>query len=70
MALPCSTALMRVMLARKLEQPIDEEIFFKARDALLLAGTIGRLRGQGGQMFLVKPESAISPEQEFKSEEA
>lgn len=67
---PVLNRVMRVMLARKLEKPIDEEIFFKARDSLLLAGTIGRLRGQGGQMFLVKPESAVSPAHESKSEEA
>jgi hypothetical protein len=68
---PVLNRVMRVMLARKLEQPIDEETFFKARDTLLSTGAIGRLRGQGGQMFLVKPETAPpSTEPEPASAEA
>lgn len=66
---PVLNRVMRVMLARKLAQPVDEELFFKARDALLSAGTIGRLRGQGGQLFLVKPETSAPLEAEPPSEE-
>ena len=51
---------MRVMLARKLERIVDEDAFFAARDALLTSGTVGRLRGQGGQMFLTKPDPVAS----------
>ena len=53
---PVLNRIMRVMLARKLERVIDEDQFFAARDALLAAGKLGRLRGQGGQMFLTKPD--------------
>ena len=52
---PVLNRVMRVMLARKLERSIDEDLFFKARDALLADGRVGRLRGQGGQVFLTKP---------------
>lgn len=67
---PVLNRVMRVMLARKLEHPIDEDLFFKARDALLDAGTLGRLRGQGGQMFLLKSEKTGQPEPEDKTDEA
>jgi hypothetical protein len=54
---PVLNRVMRVMLARQLEQQIDAEEFFKARDALLATGRVGRLRGQGGQLFLTKPKA-------------
>ena len=54
---PVLNRVMRVLLARKLELTIDEDTFFSARDALLAQGFIGRLRGQGGQLFLTKPEA-------------
>lgn len=54
---PVLNRVMRVLLARKLERTIDEDTFFAARDALLAQGIVGRLRGQGGQVFLTKPES-------------
>ncbi len=48
---------MRVMLSRKLGREIDIDLFFEARDLLLVKGEIGRLRGQGGQLFLsLEPE--------------
>ena len=53
---PVLNRVMRVMLARKLERAMDEDTFFAARDALMAQGAIGRLRGQGGQLFLTKPE--------------
>jgi hypothetical protein len=70
---PVLNRVMRVMLARHLERPVDEETFFKARDALLAKGLIGRLRGQGGQMFLAKeaapaPIEPMPPEPETWSE--
>jgi hypothetical protein len=54
---PVLNRVMRVMLARKLERPIDSDTFFKARDALLVTGRVGRLRGQGGQLFLTQPKA-------------
>lgn len=54
---PVLNRVMRVMLARRLEQQIDADLFFRARDALLATGKIGRLRGQGGQLFLTKPKT-------------
>jgi hypothetical protein len=53
---PVLNRVMRVMLARRLEERIDDDQFFEARDALLASGRIGRLRGQGGQLFLTKPK--------------
>jgi hypothetical protein len=55
---PVLNRVMRLMLARTLEPTIDEEAFFKARDGLLTDGLIGRLRGQGGQLFLTKEVSS------------
>ena len=41
--------VMRVMLARELEQSIASDLYFAARDLLLKRRLVGRLRGQGGQ---------------------
>lgn len=57
---PVLNRVMRVMLARHLERAVDEETFFKARDALLAKGVVGRLRGQGGQIFLAQEKAAQS----------
>ena len=46
------------MLARRLERAIDDDSFFAARDTLLADGKVGRLRGQGGQIFLTRPVQA------------
>ena len=53
---PVLNRVMRVMLARKLERDVDDATFFAARDDLLAQGVVGRLRGQGGQVFLAQPE--------------
>ena len=58
---PVLNRVMRLTLARRLERPIDEESYFAARDALLADGAVGRLRGQGGQVFLIQPEIATDP---------
>src|SRR5688572_12014253 len=50
---PVLNRVMRVMLSRELETPIDQDLYFEARDLLLTEGGIGRLRGQGGQLFLL-----------------
>ncbi len=59
---PVLNRVMRVMLARKLERTVDDDAFFKARDTLLSEGVVGRLRGQGGQIFLAKPEPEVPRE--------
>jgi hypothetical protein len=40
------------MLSRAFQRPIEPELYFEARDILLKKNQIGRLRGQGGQLFL------------------
>ena len=57
---PVLNRVMRVMLARRLERPFDDDTFFAARDALFAAGKVGRLRGQGGQIFLTQPDLAVT----------
>jgi hypothetical protein len=64
---PVLNRVMRIMLARKLERAIDEETFFKARDQLLEEGKVGRLRGQGGQIFLNK-QSVVAKETKITEE--
>lgn len=54
---PVLNRVMRVMIARKLERAVDEDAFFAARDSLMAKAVVGRMRGQGGQMFLTTPES-------------
>ena len=60
---PVLNRVMRVMLARELESPVDSELYFAARDLLLAQHRIGRLRGQGGQLFLTPDETTadVSP---------
>lgn len=52
---PVLNRVMRMMLTRDMRRAIDQETFFAARDLLLKEGRIGRLRGQGGQLFLMPP---------------
>lgn len=55
---PVLNRVMRVMLCRELEKAIGPELYFQARDRLFDAKKIGRLRGQGGQIFLTaQPEA-------------
>ncbi|MGH6793745.1 MAG: hypothetical protein ACREDH_00710, partial [Methylocella sp.] len=49
---PVLNRVMRVMLSRQLEEHIEPDLYFAARDLLLQSGKIGRLRGQSGQIFL------------------
>jgi len=49
---PVLNRVMRVMLSRTLQRLIEPELYFAARDLLLSEHRIGRLRGQGGQLFL------------------
>lgn len=50
---PVLNRVMRVMLARALEEAVDQDRYFEARDLLLSQGRIGIQRGQGGQIFLL-----------------
>ena len=58
---PVLNRVMRVMLARRLKRAVDDDTFFAAREELLQRGKVGRLRGQGGQIFLTQPEPEPDP---------
>jgi len=64
---PVLNRVMRVMLSRELGETVTEERYAEARSVLLAKGRIGRLRGQGGQIFLDKPgvpcQRSESPEE-------
>ena len=59
---PVLNRVMRMMLTRDMRRSIDQDTFFAARDLLLEEGRIGRLRGQGGQLFLMPPPDKAAPE--------
>jgi hypothetical protein len=50
--------------SRDFGQTITDELYEQARDQLFASGQIGRLRGQGGQVFLAKSENRRVPEAE------
>lgn len=54
---PVLNRVLQVMLARELESPISPDLYFQASDQLSKEHRIGRLRGQGGQVFLL-PKTA------------
>ena len=49
---PILNRVMRMMLSREFQRLIDPDLYFAARNLLINEGRIGRLRGQGGQLFL------------------
>jgi len=51
----------RAVLSQKLGRAISNEEYFSARDALLHAGKIGRVRGQGGSVFLLSEKAEPDP---------
>ncbi|MFG1462862.1 hypothetical protein V5F77_08150 [Xanthobacter sp. DSM 24535] len=55
---PVLNRVLRAMLSRRLAQSISTEDFFVARDLLLKRGRVGRERGQGGKVFLLKAPPA------------
>jgi len=55
---PVLNRIVRTMLARQTEKVVDPDAFFAALDQLQDKGLIGRLRGQGGQVFVLSPESS------------
>src|SRR5215470_2653534 len=58
---PVLNRVMRLMLSREFQRPVEPDLYFAARNLLLDRRQIGRLRGQGGQLFL--ESDATSPEQ-------
>jgi len=60
---PVLNRIMRVMLSRDLKRAVDQDLYFAARDQLLTQKKVGRLRGQGGQIFLIA-EASGTPAQE------
>ena len=54
---PVLNRVLRVMLSRDFGQSVGDDVYERARDQLFAAGQIGRLRGQGGQIFLAKGEN-------------
>jgi hypothetical protein len=68
----------RAVLSQKLGRAVSNEEYFAARDSLLQAGKIGRVRGQGGSVFLLSeqaepdlpsypPNEALRPDEEPRS---
>jgi hypothetical protein len=58
---PVLNRVMQVMLTRSLGRQISQEEYFAARDNLFENDLIGRLRGQGGTIFLAKQHSESRP---------
>lgn len=63
---PVLNRVMRMMLCRDMKRNVDQDVFFAARDMLLNEGRIGRLRGQGGQLFLVPPRTKVATEEKAR----
>lgn len=59
---PVLNRVMRVMLTRERQEPVGPDAYFAARDRLLAARRIGRLRGQGGQIFLMPEQAPVEAE--------
>lgn len=51
---PVLNRVLRLMLSRDFGQSISDELYERARDSLFASGQIGRLRGQGGRIFLAR----------------
>ncbi|HVY59816.1 MAG TPA: hypothetical protein VHA77_18335 [Xanthobacteraceae bacterium] len=58
---PVLNRVMRIMLSRELQRPVEPDLYFAARDLLLKNQKIGRLRGQGGQLFLLTEQPSKQP---------
>jgi len=55
---PILNRVMRTMLAREFRQPVEPDLYFAARNLLLNKDRVGRLRGQGGQLFALSSGEA------------
>lgn len=53
---PVLNRVLRLMLSRDFGQSISDDLYERARDSLFASGQIGRLRGQGGRIFLARGE--------------
>ena len=54
---PVLNRVLQVMVTRDLQEPVSQDMYFKAVDLLSRQERIGRLRGQGGQIFLLPGKS-------------
>lgn len=54
---PVLNRVLRIMLSRNFGRSVSDQLYEQARDQLFAKGQIGRLRGQGGQVFLSKSEN-------------
>jgi len=59
---PVLNRVMRVMLTREMQTLVSQDTYFAARDRLFEAGSIGRRRGQGGQIYLMPEQAEAIPE--------
>jgi len=50
------------MLSKRLGTPVASDTYFKARDALLDKGLVGRVRGQGGSIYVIADTPSTAPE--------
>ncbi|KQP55142.1 hypothetical protein ASG40_09080 [Methylobacterium sp. Leaf399] len=66
---PVLNRVMRALIARDGERPVPAETYFSACDDLVGMGRIGRLRGQGGQIFLVAASATETAEPSSESVE-
>ena len=57
---PVLNRVMRLMLSREFQRPIEPDLYFAARNLLLERHQIGRLRGQGGQLSSRRKPAAPS----------
>jgi hypothetical protein len=50
------------ILSKRLGTAVASDTYFKARDALLDKGLVGRVRGQGGSIYLIADAPSTAPE--------
>jgi hypothetical protein len=63
-AIPNRAAL--AMLSKRLGHPVSNESYFEARERLLSKGLVGRVRGQGGSVYLLSdaPSGVPDPDED------
>jgi hypothetical protein len=66
---PVLNRVMQVMLSRELETTVGPDLYFTARDLLLTEGKVGRLRGQGGQLFLTPDKPKVTRPSKVRGED-
>mgnify|MGYP001426149459 CR=1 FL=1 len=54
----------RALISKRLAQPVSNEAYFAARDRLMHDNIVGRVRGQGGSVFLVNDPLPTPPQAE------